>query len=40
VTAVSLSRSASRADPGTARRAMVLVATAVVIVLYLVFQGQ
>ena len=40
MTAVSLSRSASRVDPGTARRTMVLVATAVVIVLYLVFQGQ
>ena len=40
MTAVSLSRSASQVDPGATRRALALGGTAVVIVLFLVFQGQ
>lgn len=40
MTAVSLPRSASRLDPRTGRRALGLIAAAVAIALYLLFQGQ
>jgi glycine betaine/proline transport system permease protein len=40
MTAVSLPRTASRVDPRNSRRALVGIAIAVVVVLYLIFQGQ